>query len=124
MEKERRRPEPGLWARLKPGVREMRRAPTPAEELLWSRIRDRQLSGARFRRQHALGPHVVDFYCAGAKLVMEIDGPIHEHQRQADANRQAFLESQGIRVLRFSNEQVMTARPSAIEAVEIALGKP
>jgi very-short-patch-repair endonuclease len=123
MEKERRRPESGLWSRLKPKVHELRHAPTPAEELLWRRIRDRQISGAKFRRQHAIGVYVVDFYCAEAKLVVEIDGPIHEHQQQADANRQAFLESQGLHVLRFTNEQVMTAWPTALETIRATLGK-
>lgn len=124
MKEERKRPEARLWSRLKPTAREMRRAPTPAEELLWPRLRDRQVSGAKFRRQHAIGPYVVDFYCAQAKLVVEIDGPIHERHHQADANRQSFLESQGLRVLRFSNEQVLTGWPKVLETIRATLEKP
>ncbi|MSQ14097.1 MAG: DUF559 domain-containing protein [Dehalococcoidia bacterium] len=86
-------------------------------------MRGRQISGAKFRRQHAMGPYIVDFYCVEAKLVIEIDGPIHEHQRQADANRQASLESQGLHVLRFTNEQVMTALPKVPETIQTTLGK-
>jgi very-short-patch-repair endonuclease len=95
-----------LWGKLKPRAREMRAEPTPTEARLWARLRNGQIEGLRFRRQHAIGPAIVDLVCADALLVVEIDGPIHAHQLQADRLRQQWLETQGLRVLRFSNDRV------------------
>ena len=85
----------------------MRRNPTPAEDLLWQRLRDRRLAGFKFRRQHSVDRFIVDFYCPQTRLVVELDGPIHEQSREHDAVRQEFLETRGLRVLRFQNGQVM-----------------
>jgi very-short-patch-repair endonuclease len=89
-------------------ARELRRTPTPAEEKLWRRLRNRQLGGLKFRRQHPIGGYIVDFYCAAHHLVVEIDGGIHATQRQADQDRNRELEALGCRVIRFSNQQVGT----------------
>jgi very-short-patch-repair endonuclease len=86
----------------------MRHEPTPAEDLLWQRLRNSQLNGQRFRRQHALGRFIVDFYCKEAGLVIEVDGCIHRKIRDQDADRQEYLESLELRVLRFTNETVLT----------------
>jgi len=85
----------------------MRKNPTPAEEKLWQHLRRKQVLGYKFRRQHAFERFIVDFYCHDAGLVIEVDGPIHQYTPEEDAIRQEFLESQGLRVLRFTNEQVM-----------------
>ena len=103
-----RRTPPELWAKLKPLVLEKRREPTPAEDRLWQMLRRHNLGGAKFRRQHVIGPFIVDFYCAVAQLVVEVDGPIHDLQQEQDKLRQEFLEQTGLTVLRFTNDEVMT----------------
>jgi len=89
-------------------TRELRRRLTEAEGLLWERLRDRRLGGLKFRRQHPVGRFVVDFYCVEAGVAVELDGSVHDgpEQREADAVRQEFLESQQLRVLRFQNDEV------------------
>jgi hypothetical protein len=74
------RTTPHLWEKLKPVARQMRQEPTQAEDLLWQSLRNHQLLGFKFRRQHSIERFIVDFYCAEAKLVIEIDGPIHDYQ--------------------------------------------
>ena len=96
-----------LWGTLKPRAHKMRQRPTAAEALLWSRVRANQVLGFHFRRQHAIGPAIVDFCCAAAKLIVEVDGPIHERQVNEDRLRQQWLEAQGFRVLRFTNDRVL-----------------
>jgi very-short-patch-repair endonuclease len=98
---------PELWAKLKPLAREMRHEATPAEDVLWEAIRNRKVNGAKFRRQHVIERFIVDFYCAEARLIIEVDGPIHDYTPEEDAIRQEFLEAQGFRVLRFKNDDVM-----------------
>ncbi len=90
-------------------ARDLRKAMTPAETALWQRLRSKRLDGWHFRRQHAVGPFIVDFFCAKAKLVVEVDGPIHKQQVEYDAERTAWLEyERGYRVIRFTNEDVLT----------------
>ena len=88
-------------------ARELRQRMTPAERVLWGRLRSRQVGGFKFRRQHPLGPYIADFYRAEAKLVVELDGGIHRGQREDDAIRTAQFEAFRYRVLRFSNDQVL-----------------
>lgn len=88
-------------------ARELRRRDTPAEDVLWEFLRDRGLSGLKFRRQHPVGPYIVDFCCPAQRLIVELDGDIHEEQREMDCVRQRRLEHAGYTVLRFSNLQVM-----------------
>ena len=89
-------------------ARELRRAATPAEQKLWRQLRNRQLHGLKFRRQAALGPFIADFYCHECQLVIELDGQHHAEpeQQRYDAARSEWLESQGLRVVRFSNREV------------------
>jgi very-short-patch-repair endonuclease len=98
------------WSLLKTPAREMRHLPTLAEKRLWELVRDKRLNGLKFRRQHAIGHFIADFYCPAAKLAIEVDGPIHESQDGADRERQTQSESLGIAVLRFSNDEVSRAR--------------
>jgi very-short-patch-repair endonuclease len=97
---------PEWWKMLKPLARQMRQVPTPAEEHLWQCIRARKL-GFKFRRQHAIERFIVDFICFEQQLIVEVDGSIHDEQKEYDAIRQAFLEASGFRVLRFTNEDVL-----------------
>src|SRR5215472_2501792 len=85
-----------LWGKLMPVAREMRREPTAAESLLWQELRARKLCGIRFRRQHTIGPYVADFYCSEAKLVIEIDGPIHDYSGMDDRVRERYFRDQGL----------------------------
>ena len=86
---------------------QLRRSPTPAEARLWAYLRDHQLGGVGFRRQHAIGRYVVDFCSPRRRLVIEIDGSPHEASRNSDAERTRWLESKGWRVLLFWNAQIM-----------------
>jgi len=90
-------------------ARELRLKTTEAEQKLWSLLRNRQLKGKKFRRQHAIANYVVDFYCNECKLVIELDGKFHTEAeaRQYDAIRTALLKELGIAVLRFWNDEVI-----------------
>ncbi|MEA5463320.1 endonuclease domain-containing protein [Leptothoe sp. PORK10 BA2] len=87
-------------------ARELRQQQTPAEVILWECLRARQFYGYKFRRQHNIGRFIADFYCIEAQLVIEVDGPIHDSQREKDAARDTWMESVGLRVLRVTNLQV------------------
>ncbi len=115
---------PDLWQKLKPLAREMRHDPTPSEDLLWQSVRNRQLSGYKFRRQHTIDRFILDFYCAEARLVVEVDGPIHQYTPAEDAIRQTFLEAQGLRVLRFTDRQVLESLDSVLKQIAAALSEP
>ena len=112
---------PKLWAKLKPLAREMRHDPTPAENALWQRLRNRKVAHTKFRRQHAIGRFIVDFYAAAANLVIEVDGPIHDYTQEQDAIRQEWLESQSLRVIRFTNEQVLQNIESVLDTIATEL---
>ena len=105
-------------------ARELRQEMTPAEKLLWSHLRNKQLNGLKFRRQHPLGPFVADFYCAERRLVVEIDGDIHDLQPERDAARTEQFEQYGYHVIRFRNEQVLNNIESVLRAIESACHLP
>ena len=109
-----------LWTSLEEQALRMRRAPTLAEDLLWQCLRGGKVGGLKFRRQHAVGKFIVDFYGVGAGLVIEVDGPIHDYQRDRDEERQAHLEALGLRVLRFTNEEVMSNIEQVVAAIRDA----
>ena len=98
---------PETWSHLKDAVRQNRKTPTRAEALLWSHLRAGRLDALKFRRQHAIGPCIVDLYCPSARLVIEVDGLIHKQQTEQDAERERFLDQMGLRVIRFTNDQVI-----------------
>lgn len=107
-------------------ARELRRTETSAEELLRGRLRNRQLLGFKFRRQHQFGDYIADFFCRDANLVVECDGRINElnetwHHDQA---RDAYMISQGLRVLRFSNQRIFNDIESVLREVEQHLPSP
>ncbi len=105
-------------------ARQYRREPTPAEEMLWKALRDRRLEGLKFRRQHPLGRYILDAYCVSEGLVVEVDGAVHQETDQAahDAEREVFLASQGIRVLRFTNDEVENRMEEVVRKIMEAAG--
>ena len=86
-------------------AKELRREMTPAEKLLWQQIRANKL-GVRFRRQQVIQGFIVDFYCHQAGLVVEVDGDIHDLQKEEDERREKVLSALGLRVVRFGNDEV------------------
>ncbi len=104
-----------LREQLLEAARNMRHEPTPAEKALWDRLRDRQISGCKFRRQQTIERFVVDFYCAERKLIIEVDGSIHQTQREQDVERQVYLETLGLRVIRFTNDEILNHIDGVIE---------
>lgn len=90
-------------------ARKLRQDATDPEALLWACLRNRRMNKRKFRRQHPLGPYVLDFYCADLKLAIELDGGQHNtpEGKQHDKAREAFLRSQGIETLRFTNDDMM-----------------
>jgi leucyl-tRNA synthetase len=103
-------------------ARELRRTSTDAETALWQILRQRPL-GSKFRRQHPFGRYILDFYCIEKKLAIEADGSQHYSAtaREADEERTRNLEVLGIRVLRFSNREILTEREAVLRAIEQAL---
>ncbi|MFP4023038.1 MAG: endonuclease domain-containing protein [Thiohalospira sp.] len=81
---------------------------TDSEKLLWEKLKDNQLNGIKFRRQHPISQFIVDFYCHQKKLVIELDGSIHQKnaQQERDKGRQFMLEELGLTVIRFKNEEI------------------
>jgi very-short-patch-repair endonuclease len=88
-------------------ARSLRRTETPPEQLLWLALRSGQIGGLKFRRQHPIGPYVADFLCHSVGLVVELDGMSHDDKAAEDTARSKYLEVQGLRVLRVTNEDVM-----------------
>ncbi|HEX5369860.1 MAG TPA: DUF559 domain-containing protein [Dehalococcoidia bacterium] len=95
-----------LWTKLRLVARDMRAHPTRAEELLWQRLKGKQLAELKFRRQHTIDRFIVDFYCAETAVVIELDGAAHDGRHLEDEARQQHLEHLGLRVLRFRNDDV------------------
>ena len=103
-------------------ARTLRSNLTDAEKALWARLRERQVEGARFRRQAPIGPWVVDFFCAEQKLVIEVDGGQHALQTARDEQRTRWLEQQGqLRVLRLWNNDVLENVEGVVETIAAAL---
>ena len=98
---------------------------TDAEQLLWLRLRRKQLMGVQFYRQKPLGNYVVDFYAPRAKLVVEVDGSQHHEPRamKADAERDEYLSGLGLAVLRFDNLQLLRETESVLDTIGSAIDK-
>src|SRR5947207_2002021 len=92
------------------------------ERLLWGKLRGQRLAELKFRRQHPLGPFVLDYYCHEARIAIELDGDSHDGRYQYDADRQRLIEQQGIRVLRFGNDDVLHDMDSVLLAILKACG--
>jgi len=115
------RTETALWEKLKPIAKEMRRKPTEAENRLWQKLRRHKLQGFKFRHQHNIERFIVDFCCPEIKLVIEVDGPIHQYQMQEDQIRQEFLECQHYKVIRISNNEIKYDLDQVLERIKTHL---
>jgi very-short-patch-repair endonuclease len=101
-------------------ARQFRREPTVSENILWQAIRGHKLDGRRFRRQQPIGVFVVDFLCSSERLIVEVDGSVHDFQQERDQQRQNFLESLNFTVVRITNEQVEKHLDSALASIRQA----
>ncbi|MBI5305704.1 MAG: endonuclease domain-containing protein [Chloroflexi bacterium] len=107
-------------------AREQRRTPTRAEEILWNALRRRRLGGLKFRRQHPFEPYILDMFCVEHQLEIEAAGEIHRDlsQKEHDEIRAAYLEANGIRVLRFSNQMIENNLAQVLEHIRRATHSP
>ncbi len=106
-------------------ARSLRKNQTLAESLLWSKLRSRQLSGCKFRRQHPIDNYILDFYCSEAHLAVEIDGSQHTNteNKKMDDIRTAFLMQKGIQVIRFWNNDVLNHLEDVIAEIDATLNE-
>lgn len=102
-------------------ARVLRQNQTEAENLLWQKIRNKQINNLKFRRQHPLNKYIADFYCHEKKLVIELDGSIHDgkEKKEDDFNRTYVLKEFDITVIRFRNEEVMNTIEFVVEQIKI-----
>jgi very-short-patch-repair endonuclease len=91
--------------------------PTKAEYVLWQELRRKTL-GVKFRRQFEISPYFVDFYCHEMKLIIEVDGPIHDERKGYDERRTRFIEKKGYKVIRFKNNEVLFEREKVMAVIE------
>ncbi len=100
--------------------RQLRKKLTPAEAYLWSHLKTRQLQNRRFTKQHSIGNYIVDFYCAAEKLVIELDGEVHNspEAQEYDIKRTRYFESLGYKVIRFENKMVFDFLPSLLKEIQ------
>ncbi len=110
---------PVLYGLLKDHAKKMRNQPTEAESLLWNVLNGKQLEGYKFRRQHIIGEYIIDFICLRENLIIEVDGLIHQlpENKANDKERTKWLESEGYRVIRFTNKDVLTNLDFVLESI-------
>jgi very-short-patch-repair endonuclease len=101
-------------------AKELRRNMTPAERILWERLRRNALKGCHFRRQQVIAGFIADFYCHSAGLVIEVDGPIHDARNEYDADRDRIIAARGIKIIRIKNEEVINNLDSVLKKIEEA----
>ncbi|AWG21470.1 hypothetical protein FFWV33_07940 [Flavobacterium faecale] len=112
-----------MWKGATPAIfsnaKKLRENATEAENQLWLALRNKQLNGLKFRRQHPLSCYIADFYCHELKLIIEVDGGYHltKEQIQLDNRRTADLEFQGLKVIRFTNEEVMLRLSNVLDKI-------
>ncbi|MBS1486443.1 MAG: leucine--tRNA ligase [Bacteroidetes bacterium] len=111
------------WNSLKENVKDNRGNPTEAEKILWQEVRNNKL-GSKFRRQHAIGRFIVDFVCIEKKLVVEVDGLIHQNQQREDKEREQIISDDGFQVIRFTNDQILNSLPKVLHEIKQALNAP
>ncbi|HBB96397.1 MAG TPA: hypothetical protein DC054_13500 [Blastocatellia bacterium] len=107
-------------------ARELRKSQTSAEDLLWQLLRDRRLLGFKSRRQHQLGDYIADFFCREANLVIDCDGAIHNRNEawNHDKNRDAYMISLGLRILRIPNERILNDTQNVLLELQQHLPSP
>jgi very-short-patch-repair endonuclease len=103
-------------------AREMRHAPAVTEKHFWNEVRDRKLDGHKFRRQYLIGPYIADYVCVEKKLIVELDGVLHQDRAGYDNARDEFLRRQGYRVIRFKNEDFADDMYGTLEYILRELG--
>lgn len=103
-------------------AKELRREMTPAEKLLWHEVRAKKL-GVRFRRQQVIAGFIVDFYCHKAALVIEVDGDIHDLQKEEDERREKALREMGLRIVRFRNDEVVRELSTVVGKIRKAISE-
>ena len=103
-------------------AKQLRRAMTRAETLLWRYLKANRMDGVGIRRQTPIGNFIADFVCFSSKIIIEVDGESHdfEERQKADQRRDAFFAAEGFQVLRFTNEQVMTSLEGVVEVIRQA----
>ena len=106
---------PPLPTQTRNVARNLRRNQTDAENRLWYHLRAGRLGGYKFKRQHGMPPYVIDFYCASAKLAIELDGS--QHRQEVDAVRTKYLEAQGLVVVRFWDNDVLSNTAAVLESI-------
>ena len=104
-------------------AKQLRKNQTDAEKLLWQKLRNRQLSHYKFRRQVPVGIYIVDFMCVSAKLIVELDGGQHTEKQGYDQKRTAYLETKGFRVVRYWNNDVLINIDGVLEALTLTLSQ-
>ena len=104
---------------LKEIRRNLRQEATKAEDFLWQHLRNRKLNQLKFKRQHSIGNYVLDFYCASKRLIIEVDGEVHNtpDQKEKDKSRDKNLTEMNFKILRFSNEEVLLKINSVKEEI-------
>ena len=117
--------EPFVYGLLKKYVKEHRENPTHSENVLWHLLRGRQLDGYKFRRQHIIGSYIADFVCLSKKLIIEVDGLIHQipENKISDAQRTAELNNFGFEVIRFTNDEITGETDNVLSAILLSLNK-
>jgi very-short-patch-repair endonuclease len=100
--------------------KQLRKNLTPAEAVLWLRLKNKQLGGRKFRRQYSFENYIIDFYCPEEKLAIELDGQDHFTAigKEKDASRDAFLQENGISVLRFENKLIFERMEEVLEEIK------
>src|SRR5215831_14566334 len=104
-------------------ARDLRKSQTAVEDLLWQLLRGRRLDGFKFRRQHQIGDYIADFFCREAGIVIECDGAVHEQNESwhHDRARDAYMSSQGLRVLRFPNQEILNNSDDILREIQAHL---
>ena len=110
----------GASSKIFSNAKKLREDSTAAEEKLWLAVKDNQVEGYKFRRQHPISNYIANFYCHALKLVIEIDGEYHlpEEQQLLDEKRTSAIEFQGLKVIRFTNEEILMQLPEVIDKIK------
>ena len=98
-------------------ARKLRKNQTEAEQLLWGRLRKKQVAGQKFRRQHPIDKYIVDFVCLEKMIIVELDGSQHANRTGYDSDRTGFLKAQGFEIIRFWNNEIFNETEAVLEII-------
>ncbi|MCL6591672.1 MAG: DUF559 domain-containing protein [Firmicutes bacterium] len=104
-------------------AKELRRNMTETEQILWENLRGNKLNGLHFRKQQVIDGYITDFYCHAARLVLEVDGGIHETQVEADLYRESVLKKRHLKIFRVKNEEVKADLQGVLKKISLACGR-